>query len=78
MAASSLVFDILNVGNLINKHWGEYYSGLWNENIVSVSKVAFDKKTGVATPTFSYLGYHPNVSDVSSRWHMQLGLRLTF
>ena len=74
----SLVFDILNVGNLINKHWGEYYSGLWNENILSVTKVAFDKKTGVATPTFSYLGYKPSVSDVSSRWHMQLGLRLTF
>lgn len=74
----SVVFDILNVGNLINKHWGEYYSGLWNENILNVSKVSYDKKTGVATPTFSYLGYKPSVSDVSSRWHMQLGVRLTF
>ena len=66
------------LGNLINKHWGEYYSGLWYENILNVSKVSYDKKTGVATPTFSYLGYKPSVSDVSSRWHMQLGVRLTF
>jgi hypothetical protein len=39
----SLVFDILNVGNLINKHWGEFYSSAYNENILQVQSVSFDK-----------------------------------
>ncbi|MCI1247265.1 MAG: carboxypeptidase regulatory-like domain-containing protein [Prevotella sp.] len=74
----SLVFDILNVGNLINKHWGEFYSSAYNENILQVQSVSFDKTTKVATPSYTFLGYTPTLSDYSSRWHMQVGLRVTF
>ncbi|MGI6232962.1 MAG: TonB-dependent receptor [Prevotella sp.] len=74
----SLVVDILNVGNMLNKHWGEVYSGSWNQNVLNVTKVSYDSSTGVATPTFSFIGNNPTLSDVESRWHMQVGLRVTF
>ena len=74
----SLVFDILNVSNLLNHHWGKYYTGGFNENIIECQDVQFNKNTKVATPSFSYVGQEPYVSDVESRWHMQLGLRVTF
>lgn len=74
----SLVFDIINVANLLNKHWGEYYSNGYNQNILQVAGVKYDRQTKVATPSYTFLGNQPQVSDVSSRWHMQLGLRVTF
>jgi hypothetical protein len=74
----SLVFDILNVGNLLYKHWGETYSGGWNKNILQCQSVSYDKTTGVGTSTFSFVGEAPELSDVESRWQMQLGLRVTF
>ena len=74
----SLVFDIINAGNLLNHHWGKTYSSLWSSSIITVSKVAYDKTTKVATPSYTYTGNTPDVSDVYSRWHMQLGLRVTF
>ena len=74
----SLVFDILNVSNMINKHWGKFYSGLWNANILQVQDVKFDKNTKIATPSYVFKGETPVISDYSSRWHMQVGLRVTF
>ncbi len=74
----SLVFDILNVANLLNHDWGTTYSSTWSTTILSVTKVAYDKTTQIATPTYSFTGAKPTISDVSSRWHMQLGLRVTF
>ncbi len=74
----SLVFDIINAGNLLNHNWGKTYSSLWSSSIITVSKVAYDKTTKVATPSYTYTGNTPDVSDVYSRWHMQLGLRVTF
>ncbi len=73
----SLIFDILNVGNLLNKHWGEYYAGSYNYDILQVTNVS-QTSTGVYVPTYSYAGNSPKLSDYSSRWHMQLGLRVTF
>lgn len=72
--------DITNVANLLNKKWGTYYSSAYNENILTVGSVATEGADNqkVATPTYSFLGYSPTRSDVSSRWHMQLGLRVTF
>ncbi len=72
----SLVFDIMNVGNLINKHWGEYYSSVYNTPILTVEKLA--TSNGVTTPSYSYGATKPVINDVESRWHMQLGLRVTF
>jgi hypothetical protein len=73
----SLIFDILNVGNLVNKHWGEFYAGGYNYDILQVTNVS-QTSTGVYVPTYSYAGNSPKLSDYSSRWHMQLGLRVTF
>ncbi|MBP7098438.1 MAG: TonB-dependent receptor [Prevotella sp.] len=70
----SLVFDILNVGNLLNKHWGEFYSSTYNTPIITVYNV--DTKT--KTPSFVYGASSVYVSDYDSRWHMQVGLRVTF
>lgn len=74
----SLVFDIINVGNLLNKHWGEYYSSSYNHNILQVTSSSLNKSTGVATPTYAFAGNTASISDVYSRWHMQVGLRVTF
>ena len=72
----SLVFDILNVGNLINKHWGEYYASTYNVPVITVQDVK--KVAGKMTPSFIYGAPRLDLSDFTSRWHMQLGLRVTF
>ncbi len=74
----SIVFDIVNVGNLLNKKWGKVYSSAYAENILNVTSVSYDRNTKIATPSYRFLGYKPEVSDIYSRWHMQLGLRATF
>ena len=74
----SLVFDIMNVGNLLNKNWGEYYSSAYNTPIITVNSVDINKTTGVKTPSYVYGGTTHYISDYESRWHMQLGLRVTF
>lgn len=74
----SIVFDIVNVGNLLNKKWGKVYSSSYAENILNVTSVSYDRNTKIATPSYRFLGYKPEVSDIYSRWHMQLGLRATF
>ena len=74
----SLVFDIINFANLLNHDWGTTYSSAYNETILQVSGVNYNKKTGVGSASYKFLGYSPTISDVSSRWHMQLGLRVTF
>ena len=70
----SLVFDVLNIGNLLNKKWGTYYSNTFNTPIITVDKV--DTKT--LTPSYTFGATEVYKNDYSSRWHMQLGLRVTF
>jgi len=72
-----LVLDIINVANLLNRDWGTYYSGSIYENIVEVAEV---KKAadGSRTAVYNFLGQRPDVNDIYSRWHGQVGLRLTF
>ena len=74
----TFVLDILNVGNLLYKHWGEYYSSAYNMPVITVQNVKTDKVTGEKTPEFIYGAPQLNLSDFTSRWHMQLGLRVTF
>ncbi len=73
----SLVFDILNVANLLNHDWGTSYSGGISYQILKVDAIK-DDKAGNKYGVFSFAGQKPEVSDISSRWHMQLGLRVTF
>ena len=73
-----LIANLLNLGNLLNREWGMYYSASYNRTILQVDNLAKDAK-GNYVPTYSY--YDDNtigLSDFYSRWRCQIGLRLTF
>jgi hypothetical protein len=73
-------FDILNFGNLLNKKWGEsrYLSNQ------QYSLLNYRGQVATTTPTFTYApsgltnGEAYSISDFSSRWRMQIGLRYVF
>jgi hypothetical protein len=75
-----LSLDILNIGNLINKKWGE---SLYLSN-QQFSLINYKGQVTTTTPTFTYQpsgmthGEAYSVSDFSSRWRMQIGLRYLF
>jgi hypothetical protein len=73
----TLVFDILNVANLLNHDWGTVYSNTSAQSILNVDNVKTDA-AGNRYGVFSFSGQGPKVSDIASRWHMQLGMRVTF
>ena len=74
----SLVFDILNVANMLNHNWGTFYGSSYTEEIISCSGVTTAADGTNKVGSFTYSGQTPKVSDYSSRWHMQVGLRVTF
>lgn len=71
-----LTLDILNFANLLNKKWGTYYGSLYNLQVLKVSNVV--NANGVATPTFGYNNPSIYANNISSRWHMQVGCKITF
>jgi hypothetical protein len=73
----TLTFDILNLGNLINHHWGKVYNTTFGYAILKVDNVKKDE-AGNRYGVFSYAGQEPQINQMASRWHMQLGLRVTF
>ena len=72
-----LTFDVLNVANMINKKWGTTYSNAYNCDILTVVDTKKDSN-GNMFGRYTFSGNGVNKSDVSSRWHAQLGLRVTF
>lgn len=72
-----LVFDILNVSNLLNKNWGTSYSSVYNIDLLQVNNVTPDA-SGNMIGDFSFFNNAPVVSDIESRWHAQIGVRVTF
>ena len=68
-----LSIDVMNLGNLICRHWGAYYN---------VSGVRLQPVTISATedgqPVYRFTGAKPSPSDLLSRWHMQIGARIVF
>ena len=73
-----LVFDILNVANLLNKDWGTTYGSVYNINKLQVQSVDDGSAPNTKVASFQYFDNTPHVSDVASRWHAQIGLRVTF
>ena len=83
-------FDIINVGNLLNKNWGLYQDSFNGSNFGGVSILSYkgiDPATGHAEYSFPYLNkttFTPvtssfiNDSSQLSRWQAQLGLRYIF
>lgn len=68
-----LSLDVMNLGNLICRHWGSYYnmSG-WRHQPVKVVGV----EDNALVYQFSSSAIIPN--DLLSRWHMQVGVRVVF
>jgi hypothetical protein len=87
-----LSLDIINVGNLLNSDWGhQYYSANYNQfklinftgltdtnptsayNYIDQPKFTFTGGSGIAVDGGTY-----SISDLASRWRMQIGLRYVF
>jgi hypothetical protein len=73
----SIVFDILNVANLLNHDWGTSYSSTTACQILKVDAVK-DDQAGNKYGVFSFAGQGKQINNIASRWHMQLGMRVTF
>ena len=73
-------FDILNVGNMLNKKWGH---SIYASN-QQFTLINYKGQTATTTPTFTYdasgqtNGNPYLLSDFSSRWRGQIGLRYIF
>ncbi|MDD2797477.1 MAG: TonB-dependent receptor [Bacteroidales bacterium] len=73
----SLTFDIVNFGNLINKKWGAVYGSDYNISPLKVTALTADAN-GNQVPTYSFQADEVYKSDFLSRWHGQVGLKITF
>ena len=73
-----VTFDVVNLSNMLNRNWGLYYSNtLYRAPLTLVGKTS--DASGNVVPKFSFR--EDNViylSDFSSRWRCQLGVKLTF
>lgn len=67
-----LTFDIFNVGNLLNKDWGRSYF-VGNQALTLVSYNSGGYTFSAPKDNLPY-----NVSDLSSRWQGQFGIRYIF
>jgi len=68
-----LTFDILNFANLLNKEWGASYDNAYN-----LSPLTFAGFANNQTTFYYNTNNKPTASNVNSRWHMQVGLKVTF
>lgn len=70
---AELSLDVMNLGNLICRHWGTYYN-------VSGARLQPVTITGVENgePIYRFTGAKLTHDDLLSRWSMQLGVRIVF
>lgn len=73
----SITFDIINFTNMLNKKWGTVYSSDYTVQPLKVTALTANT-AGNYVPTYSYQDDKVYKSDFSSRWHGQIGLKLTF
>ena len=73
-----VTFDVINFANMLNKKWGANYYLPYNLTPVIVS--GSTNADGILVPEYTFKD-QSNVltkNDISSRWHCQVGVRLTF
>ncbi len=71
-----LTFDVLNIGNMLDKTWGLAYSPAYSYSILDVKSIS---ALGVPNFQFSKPAQHfVQNDDYSSRWRAQLGIRFSF
>jgi hypothetical protein len=76
-------FDLINVGNLLNKEWGADYTTSFN-SFPLINYTGVGTGTQASTPRFTYTGAGQNngkiytESNFNSRWRGQFGIRYIF
>ncbi len=73
----SITFDIINFSNMINKEWGAYYASDYNVSPLKLLSLTEDTD-GNMTPTYSFVDDEVYKDNTYSRWHAQIGVKLTF
>ena len=72
-----LTFDVINFANMLNKKWG----ATWNQtyNVSPLKCVGLDNENGDKIAKFQWNGdTRPSKANIGSRWHAQVGVKLTF
>ena len=74
----TLSFDVINAANMLNKEWGLYYAYTTAVSPLKVESVTV-AENGDRTGTFSFTGNtEPTKDGTLSRFHAQIGLKVTF
>lgn len=73
-----LTFDVLNFANMLNKKWGASWGS--SNSVTPLNNTALvNKGGGRYVARYTWNGYtEPTKSDISSRWHAQVGVKLIF
>ena len=73
-----ITFDVINFANMLNKRWGANYYLPYNLTPLTVSGQKDDNGILIPAYTFKDTSNVLTKNDISSRWHCQVGVRLTF
>ena len=73
-----LTLDIINFANLLNKNWGAMYGNVNNLSPLGVTKLTTDAAGNRVAEFYYNTNNDPYPADISSRWHMQVGVKYTF
>ena len=72
-----LSLDVMNIGNMFNREWGMVTSSTYGLKPLKVTDMT--DVNGGKVPTYSWNGSQQLYkNEFLSRWHMQVGLRVTF
>ena len=71
-----ITFDITNLGNLLNHDWGTYYESTYNLQVLKYSSIKENGK--IVGYNYSFNDGELSISDFYSRWHAQIGIKVTF
>lgn len=73
-----LTLDIINLGNLLVRDWGAYYT-VAGSRLQPVKITALNEDgNGNLVPTYQFTGATYATDNILSRWHMQIGVRVVF